>query len=543
MSDSKKVFSNMFIWRYAFTSKVILALFTAVFLSACGGGSDSNDGSDNNDTDGDGVNNTLDLCAATSSGATVDATGCSSIQLDTDQDGVANTLDQCVGTAVGATVNAVGCSQVQLDGDLDGVENTQDECPDTASGQTVDGDGCADAQKDTDGDTVTDDVDACPATPANEPVDSTGCGTVTQNGDADGDGVLDSNEPAACLNTPQGESVDSNGCGPSQLDSDNDGVTDDADDCANTPNNEVVDAAGCGLLTQGGADTDSDGDTVTDTFDDCPNTQAGEEVDTEGCAASQKDSDLDSITDDLDFCNATPAGEEINLRGCSLTTESTFTEVDGLVVVEMESTNYGDGWILKTGLESTGRGFLEWQGGNNFNNPGAAGIIEIPIAISTAGTYRFSWRNIVNMGDASTDSNDAWLRIQADTFFGLKTQPGGGNEASEVGHIVCPIGAPAANNCAGVEPNGASGAGYLKVYRTGSNLRAWNWVTGTSDNDRHEVFATFNTPGVYTVTISGRSNGHAIDRFVMHLSENTPPTNDISNNNATDEANEESARQ
>lgn len=71
------------------------------------------------DTDGDGVNDDVDQCADTPSGATVDENGCEveeetetetpTTPVDTDGDGVADTIDQCPNTPTGSNVNATGC--------------------------------------------------------------------------------------------------------------------------------------------------------------------------------------------------------------------------------------------------------------------------------------------------------------------------------------------------------------------------------------------------------------------------------------------------
>ena len=90
------------------------------------------------------------------------------------------------------------------------------------------------------------------------------------DGDADGDGVLDSVDQ--CPGTPNGVAVDATGC---PLDSDGDGVADVEDQCPGTPNGVAVDATGCPL--------DSDGDGVYDYLDKCPGTPAGRTVDADGC--------------------------------------------------------------------------------------------------------------------------------------------------------------------------------------------------------------------------------------------------------------------
>ncbi len=71
----------------------------------------------------------------------------------------------------------------------------------------------------------------------------TGCFEMPMaEGDADGDGVLDSQDQ--CPGTPAGAKVDAKGC---ELDSDGDGVVDSRDECPNTPTGATVNAKGCAL--------------------------------------------------------------------------------------------------------------------------------------------------------------------------------------------------------------------------------------------------------------------------------------------------------
>ena len=58
------------------------------------------------DSDGDGVIDSLDKCPDTPRGVTVDKVGC---PLDTDGDGVYDYKDRCPGTPEGARVNELGC--------------------------------------------------------------------------------------------------------------------------------------------------------------------------------------------------------------------------------------------------------------------------------------------------------------------------------------------------------------------------------------------------------------------------------------------------
>lgn len=178
---------------------------------------------------------------------------------DTDQDGVPDTLDQCPGTPAGVTVDAKGCP---LDSDRDGIPDYLDKCPNTPAGVSVDKNGCP---LDSDRDGVADYLDKCPNTPAGVAVEQNGCPL-----DSDRDGVPDYLDK--CPNTPAGAAVDKNGC---LLDSDADGVADYSDRCPNTPAGVKVDASGCPI--------DSDKDGVPDYLDKCPRTPAGVKVDASGC--------------------------------------------------------------------------------------------------------------------------------------------------------------------------------------------------------------------------------------------------------------------
>lgn len=63
------------------------------------------------DSDGDGVEDSVDRCPGTPPGAPVDAVGC---ELDSDGDGVVDRLDRCPGTKPGTEVDATGCPIVTV---------------------------------------------------------------------------------------------------------------------------------------------------------------------------------------------------------------------------------------------------------------------------------------------------------------------------------------------------------------------------------------------------------------------------------------------
>ncbi len=200
------------------------------------------------------------------------------------------------------------------------------------------------------------------------------------------------------------------------------------------------------------------------------------------------------------------------LQGTGTGTEGAFIEENGLVVVEMESVeNLPGSWVTTADANSpninspgtaTGGDFIVWEGPQSFNNTGN-GLISYPIEITTTGTYKFQWRNQVGLGTNTSDHNDAWLKIEADSFYGEKGS----------GAIVCPKGLDGStNNCIGNVPAGAGSNGWFKVY---VNSNTWSWATNTSDNDPHQIYATFDAPGMYNVLISARSSNHIIDRMVL----------------------------
>ena len=203
--------------------------------------------------------------------------------------------------------------------------------------------------------------------------------------------------------------------------------------------------------------------------------------------------------------------------GQSGTQDGAWIEQNGVVVIEMENgDNLPNNWEtintysttfspdVNSPTGATNGDFIIWQAGQNLGNPGN-GLITYPVQINNPGTYQFKWRNQVGNGTNTTEHNDTWLKIEADQFYGSKN--GGAS-------TVCPNGAPAGTCPTGSEgPEGSSADGWFKVYSSGANN--WSWVSNTSDNDAHQIFATFDEPGTYNVLVSARSSSHAIDRMVL----------------------------
>ncbi len=115
------------------------------------------------DSDGDGIDDSIDQCPATPSNEEPNTTGCSSSQRDTDNDGVNDKDDDCPRTQSLDSVSDEGCSLSQLtDSDGDKVSDSDDLCPNSKNQSMPDRNGCTPSQRDTDGDGFNDEIDQCP---------------------------------------------------------------------------------------------------------------------------------------------------------------------------------------------------------------------------------------------------------------------------------------------------------------------------------------------------------------------------------------------
>ncbi len=195
-----------------------------------------------------------------------------------------------------------------------------------------------------------------------------------------------------------------------------------------------------------------------------------------------------------------------------------FIEEDGLVIIEAENANT-TGWDI-TNLDGA-TGII--ANTNSFNNQNGS-TIPYEITISTAGVYRFNWRSFYS-GSDPTEENDNWLRFPNNNnvwFFAIDGSVGNpGNEAAIISNlqgsqteIVFPKGSSRITSS--TTPNGAGSNGYFKVYRSDGSPETYNWQARTSDNDNHDIYVWFVNPGTYTMEISERSLGHAIDRIALY---------------------------
>ena len=107
-----------------------------------------------------------------------------------------------------------------------------------------------------------------------------------------------------------------------------------------------------------------------------------------------------------------------------------FTDSAGIVVIDLELIMPGDQWVIaKSESGYIGEHYFRYLGPNDFNSPGARGIINIPIKIDQTGDYHFRWHSKITFGNEATEHNDSWLRFpDASDFYAKK----GGNLFNQI---------------------------------------------------------------------------------------------------------------
>ena len=245
-----------------------------------------------------------------------------------------------------------------------------------------------------------------------------------------------------------------------------------------------------------------DGESTVDDAEEETAQEEEESSETEEEPASGEDPAEEEPATEDPSAEDPPANEEENTEGSNTNcgpADFVFNESGGLIAAEFEKAAFNGPWNQASSSSGfTGDGYLVWTGNQYFGNPGN-GIIRLKLRINSPGTYEFTWRTAVIIGNNPTEHNDTWLRFpDADDFFGEKN-----------GNIIYPKGIGKSPN-----PEGASADGWFKVYRSGGNL-SFQWEAYTSDFDGHKIFVKFNSPGEYTMEVSARSTGHAIDKFLL----------------------------
>lgn len=165
-----------------------------------------------------------------------------------------------------------------------------------------------------------------------------------------------------------------------------------------------------------------------------------------------------------------------------------YKESGGLVVMETEAVPVAGSWSLQNGISgATGTGYYEWKTGNSSGgiDGSGQGILSYDFEITQAGTYRFLFRT---NAPHTTEHNDAWIRF---TNTDVEARKSNGGSVIDLGQNT-----------------------WFKVYQN-KGADSWNFDAFTVDNNRHEIFALIDSPGVYTMEMSGRSTMFKVDRFVL----------------------------
>lgn len=206
----------------------------------------------------------------------------------------------------------------------------------------------------------------------------------------------------------------------------------------------------------------------------------------------------DSVTENSNTMTITT----LEYEPCEDPVNLIILESEGVIRAEFENGDFGQGWLLnETDPQASGNGYMVWTKLDYFSAP-SNDLTTFNIQISNPGTYHFLWKSAYTIGELGTEHNDTWLRFpDAADYYAQKPS----------GVKVYPKGVGKTPN-----PEGASHDGWFKVYRSG-NDKGFKWQARTYDRDPHQIYATFDTPGKYTMEVSARSNGHGIDQFVLYL--------------------------
>jgi len=256
----------------------------------------------------------------------------------------------------------------------------------------------------------------------------------------------------------------------------------------------------------------------SDSGEDIESTVSSNDTDAfEGESSTDTDSVEEDVTEEespeseVSDEENTPGNEEEDLPPVIGTTPIIIEE-GGRLRFEAEVGKFDTPWELRTDRPNfNGTGYLYWNGANFFGEPGN-GVITYKLRIQTPGTYGVEFRQIIAFGRNNNEYNDIWLRFpDADNFFGRDPRN------ASAPPIVFPRGGA---NPGGPFPEGGNRDGWFKIFAKSFNF-AFRTVTG--DDQGFRVFATFNSPGDYTLEVSGRSMGYGLDQIVMFLDGSAEP--------------------
>ncbi len=345
-------------------------IFSLLFLTACGGGTESSDGAKDEDSDKDTIINSQDNCP------NVPNTN----QLDSNGNGVGDACEgsqtlrekalkkiseyaKSKGTSSPPTVKdyidaqVVGVTSESLSKINQRVSQLTESDVDTVSEiqEILKELNISAPSADFDGDGIKDSVDNCPshANPDQKDSDSDSSGDVCDL-DNDNDGVVDKIDNCPLVSNSQQKDLDKDGAGDAcdpvddRNDIDGDGIKNDIDNCPaiSNPNQADIDGDGTGDACDSVDNrNDGDGDGVKNNIDNCPAisnpNQADLDNDGKGDACDSvddRDDDGDGVRNSIDNCpsvaNANQSDLDNNGKGDACdTTDVGDSDGDGVVNV------------------------------------------------------------------------------------------------------------------------------------------------------------------------------------------------------------------
>ncbi len=165
-----------------------------------------------------------------------------------------------------------------------------------------------------------------------------------------------------------------------------------------------------------------------------------------------------------------------------------FVEEAGQVVIEVEAEPAMGSWDESQAIEGyTGTSYYRWGGSNQ--SQGGNGLLTYEVVIQDPGNYQFMFRSRITEGENSTEGNDTFVALSGEPIDGQQT----------IGSNV-----------------------WTKAYM--NRLDRWTWNTANKDHDPQPLRQFFSA-GLHTIKLSGRSGGHAVDRFILFKYEEKPYEN------------------
>ena len=208
------------------------------------------------------------------------------------------------------------------------------------------------------------------------------------------------------------------------------------------------------------------------------------------------------------------------LSGSGSGTAGAFIENNGIVIFEAE-TDFVDtsgGWNIET---ESGITYLA-ASTDHFGNLNGQSV-NYNVEITTPGVYRFHVKSKIS-GSSSTDQNDTWFKINNTSNVHFFTVQGGSlsgtqqflNELNDAQSTSKTLYWPK-GNAQGRPDHGNENPGINGFFKVYTNTISNSWTTKTIDNNGWPIYAYFESPGTYELTMSERSEGHMIDRLALTL--------------------------